>query len=310
MSSPYAIVVAVGPDPEELARITDLIESIRAYEPSECHFVMVDDGEIDRNLTGHFEFPTNWIPISVPHPRRQFPERAASAKRGKGICAAILQGLSTIANKAPQARFTLKLDTDALVIAPFVQKLNDVIEKHPNVGMIGAYDRTPSGTMRDITKNATTVESLFKPASPIRRLRNRFGNDELAIISRHIGAARNNGYRYGEHCLGGAYAVSGEMLSRMLKAKYLDDPSLWLPVDCPEDVMVGIYTKAVGCDYQSCVDTNEVFGVRHRGLDDTPQRLVERGYSVIHAVKNDERLGEEEIRRFFEERRKISGVNT
>jgi hypothetical protein len=303
MSIPFAIAVAVGPDPQEVARVADLIESIRAYEPGECHFVMVDDGEIDRKLAPHLQFPANWKPISVPHPRRQFPKRAARAKRGKGICAAILQGLSTIAKQAPDARFTLKLDTDALVIAPFVQKLNDVIQKHPNVGMIGAYDHTPSGTRRDIAKNAATVASLYKPSSLFRRLRNRFGNDELAIIARHIGAARTNGYEFGEHCLGGAYAVSGEMLSRMLKAKYLDDPSLWLPVDCPEDVMVGIYTKAVGCDYQSCVDTNEVFGVRHRGLDDTPQRLVERGYSVIHAVKNDERMGEEEIRRFFRERR-------
>ena len=242
--------------------------------------------------------------MSVPHPRRQFPERAAKAMRGKGLCAAILLGLSTIAREAPTARFTLKLDTDALVIGPFVEKLFRVIQEHPNTGMIGAYDHTPSGTVRDISRNAATVQALYRPASLGRRLRNVVSNDEHATISRHIAAALKNGYRFGEHCLGGAYAVSGELPVRMLQAKYVDDPSLWLPIDCPEDVMVGIYTKAVGLDYLSFVADNEVFGVRHKGLDDSPQRLVERGYSVIHAVKNDPKLGEEEIRAFYRERRR------
>jgi len=301
----YAILVAVGPDPKELDRVADLIESVRAYEGDPCHFVMVDDGQSDHALAQHFSVPDNWTPISVPHPRRQFPERAAKAQRGKGICASILQGLSWIGKNAPEARFTLKMDTDALVIGPFVEKLAGIIEKRPNVGMIGAYNRTPSGTERDISKNARTVESLYRPPTLMRRLRNAFSSDEFATISRHIGAAVRNGYRFGEHCLGGAYAVSRELLSRMNRDHYLDDPSLWLPIDCPEDVMVGIYTKAVGCDYLGYVGTNEVFGVRHKGLDDTPQRLVERGYSVIHAVKNDPTFGEDEIRLFFQTRRTL-----
>jgi len=93
------------------------------------------------------------------------------------------------------------------------------------------------------------------------------------------------------------------MLARMLANKYLDDTALWLPIDCPEDVMVGIYTKAVGCDYFSYVARDEVFGVRHRGLDDTPQGLLDRGYSVIHAVKNDPNVSEAEIRKFYKDRR-------
>src|SRR5207237_939881 len=154
--------------------------------------------------------------------------------------------------------------------------------------------RTPSGTLRDISKNAATVKALHRPDSLVRRLKNAVGGDEQAIISRHIADAVRNGYVFGEHCLGGAYAVSRELLARMLERKYLDDPSLWLPIDCPEDVMVGIYTKAAGCQLKSHVAENEVFGVRHRGLDDLPQRLLERGYSVIHAVKNDPKFSEEE----------------
>jgi hypothetical protein len=296
----YAILVAVGPDPQELSRVADLIDSVRAYESAPCNFVLVDDGETDRNLATYFELPKNWICTSLPHPRRQFPELAAKAQRGKGICAAILQGLTAI---VPDARFTLKLDTDALVIGPFVEELCDLVEKNPNVGMIGAYDRTPSGTQRDISKNAATVRSLYRPDSLVRRLKNTLGSDERAIISRHVGDALHNGYTFGEHCLGGAYAVSGELLKRMLARGYLDNPSLWLPIDCPEDVMVGIYTKAAECEFKSYVANNEVFGVRHRGLDDSPQRLLERGYSVIHAVKNDPKFSEDEIRSFYRAKR-------
>src|SRR5205814_2193297 len=119
------------------------------------------DGASDRKLTQHFSFPSDWQTLSVPHPRRQFPDRAVKANRGKGICAAILQGLATVAKQAPEARFTLKMDTDALVIGPFVEKLVSLVEQHPNTGTIGAYDRTPSGTPRDISKNAVTVKNLY-----------------------------------------------------------------------------------------------------------------------------------------------------
>ncbi len=47
----------------------------------------------------------------------------------------------------------------------------------------------------------------------------------------------------------------------------------------------------------------DAFGVKHVGLPDTPQRLLDRGYSVIHSVKSDARVGEEEIRAFYRQRR-------
>ena len=194
------------------------------------------------------------------------------------------------------------MDTDALVIGPFVEKLDHVVTANANVGMIGAYDRTPSGALRDISNNAATVKCIYRPKSLMQRIKYRWSHEPQAIVSRHIGDALKNGYAFGEHCLGGAYAVSGTMISRLPERGY-DDPCAWLPIDCPEDVMVGIYTKATGCEFKSFVAENEVFGVRHRGLDDSPQRLLERGYSVIHAVKNDPKYSENEIRKFFKERR-------
>lgn len=302
MPIPFAICVAVGPDPKDPDRVADLIDSVRAYESGPCHLILVDDGETDRNLATRFTLPSNWKAHSVRHPRRDFPDKDFSIARaggGKGICAAILNGLGAVARHAPDAIFTLKMDTDALVIAPFAEKIAATLRSHPNVGMMGAYDRTPSGAKRDTSKTERIVRRLYESGSAPTDTT----PPEHKTIATHIAAALPNGYRFGEHCLGGAYAVSGQLLSRMLKQNYLNDPALWLPINCPEDVMVGIYTKAVGLDFLSYVGPKEVFGVRYKGLDDTPQRLLDRGFSVIHAVKNDEKLSEEEIRRFFKTHR-------
>jgi hypothetical protein len=48
-------------------------------------------------------------------------------------------------------------------------------------------------------------------------------------------------------------------------------------------------------------DTAEggTFAVTWSGLADSPQRLLERGYSIVHGVKNDETLSEAEIRGYY-----------
>ncbi len=302
MSSPlYAIALAVGPDEKEIERTRDLIDSIGAYAPEPAIFVMIDDAAEDRHLETRLSFPPQLKPVNLHHPRH-----GAAAQRftkSKGICAAIQTAFAWIAKNSPDVKFVLKLDTDALIIAPFFKQIESVIDTFPNVGMMGAYDKTPNGDARDISYNAKTVKALHEPGSFLQSLKYKVSNDDRAMISRHIGIARKSGYQYGEHCLGGAYAVSGELLRRMNDAGYLDNPSRWLSVDCPEDVMVGIYTRAVGMDFRSFVDRNEAFGIRYKGLADSPENLLQRGYSVIHSVKNEAKFTEDQIREFFRGKR-------
>jgi galactosyltransferase len=277
----FACAIAIGPDSAEIDRVADLIDSLRVYESGPWQLTMVDDSSENRSLATRFKAPPDCSAISIAHPRRDQP---IQYRRGKGICAAILAAFSWIARNAVDARFVLKLDTDALVIAPFAPKLAALLERNPDVGMTGAYDRSPGGEPRDFSMHAKTVEAIYQQPSPIQQ---------------HIRAALAHGYRFGEHCLGGAYAVSNELLKRMLAAGYLDDPKAWLAIDCPEDVMIGMYTKAVGLKHMNSVAPGEVFGVRYKGLPDEPAKLIEVGYSVIHSVKNDPRMSEEKIREFF-----------
>jgi hypothetical protein len=307
LSQPFAIAIALGPGEQELARTADLLQSLRAYAPGPAWFVMVDDAPQPRQLDRVLSFPPDYQPVAIHHARAAQP---TTYLRSKGICSAVLTAFSWIAANAPQSAFALKLDTDALVIAPFYEQILSGLRAAPDAGVIGAYDKSPNGEPRGTEFHSATVRSLHRPPirlkSPrtiMRALRRRFGGNPHARASRHIGQAVANGYRYGEHCLGGAYAVSGEMLRRMKASGYLDDPAMWLNIDCPEDVMIGIYTRAVGMGFLGFVDNGQTFGVKYRGLPDTPQRLLERGYSVIHSVKNDPNATEDQIRAFYRGRR-------
>lgn len=304
----FAALVAVGPKPEEIDRVADLVESIAAFEHGPSYFVMVDDNRQSRDLVRQMKFPLNIAPAAVMHDRSQ--QRAGYTK-AKGICSVILTGLQWIAEHADDAQFVVKLDSDALVIAPFAQKIATKFAADANVGMLGAYTVTPNGTPRDVSRNAAIIQKLHKPAiqwakprMAYRALRDRLTGGALREVRKHITAACTNGYSYGEHCLGGAYALSREFVKRMNDRGYLENPTQWLNIDSPEDVMIGMYIKAVGLKHADFVAENEPFGVRHEGLPYELPELVSRGYSIIHSIKNDKRASEREVRDFFAARRK------
>jgi hypothetical protein len=257
-----------------------------------------------RSLETTLKFPDGCKGVSVQHPKHRWPEKSARSRKGKGICAAVQAAMQWIAQHAQQdVKFVLKLDTDALVIAPFADKIGKFFDEHPAVGNIGAYQFTPNGDPRDISKNGATVEALYRHRNALSRIKSWFVNDDRATIREHIHMALDHGYIFGEHCLGGAYAVNIELLKRMLVYGYLNDESLWLPVDCPEDVMMGMYTKAAGMQMKGYVADDEAFGVRHKGLPDILPRLIERGFSVIHSTKDYGHLTEAQVREFFKQRR-------
>lgn len=298
----YAIAVAVGPKDEELQRTQDLVDSIAAWEQRGGWFIMVDDAPQPRTLQRTLRFPPFLTPVALHHPRHG---RVIIYRRGKGICSAVLLALQAAARQTT-CDLVLKLDTDSLVIGPFVDRVLACFARHPRVGNIGAYTLTPNGDPRDFTRNGSNIRSLHRPrfdwTRPLTALRS-WRDPTLRTIRRHIETAVGNGYQYGEHCLGGGYAISRSLLDTMNAAGFLDDPALWLAIDCPEDVMVGLYTRAAGFEMANCVGAGEVFGVRHKGLPFDLEELATRGFAVIHAVKNDPRYSEQQVRDFFRARR-------
>ena len=124
-----------------------------------------------------------------------------------------------------------------------------------------------------------------------------------ARLRRIIGKAVANGYVLGQSVQGGAYAISMRALHELASCRLLNDPFLWLNTDLVEDVMMSMLVRAAGMQLMGFAANGEVFGVLHKGLPDLPARLIERGYGIIHSIRNDSRFSEAEIRDFFRTKR-------
>ena len=83
----------------------------------------------------------------------------------------------------------------------------------------------------------------------------------------------------------------------------LDDLILWLDTFATEDGIIPLYAKMLGLELVDYVSRGEPFGVVVRGLPGTLDEILERGYSIIHSVKNDPRVTEAQVREFFAARR-------
>lgn len=303
INTKVAIVVAVGPGPREVERLHDLVDSIAAHEPLGV-LVLVDDHPQARHLDRGLSAPRTLQVVSLHHTR----PASIYYRRGKGICSAIMTGLKW-AQANTDAAFALKLDTDSLVIGGYRQAIGERFAADPRLGMIGAYELEAHGEVRDWTIHHRALDELTRRLV-WRRPRHtlRTWNAPLKRRARRLlSEARERGYRPGEHCLGGGYAVSRRFLDAAADAGLMNDPMLWCAADLPEDVMVGLHVRALGFEFADMVDRGDVFGVRYIGLAFPPAELLARGHAIIHAVKNDPDLDEDEIRAFFREHRLMGG---
>jgi hypothetical protein len=303
----YAIALLIGPKEVEIERTHDLLASIGHHELHRLRVVVIDDSPTDRELNKRFSFPPQVEPAFLRFVR---PPHGIGFKKAKGVCGNALLGMQWIARNAPEARFAMKVDTDALVIGPFVRRLAAAFEAEPQVGVLGANTRTPEGFDRDTTRAATLMRGLYErkidwksPRSAWRYFKDWRRGGPRSTIRRHIGEALRAGYAWGENCLGGAYAIRRECLAEMNRRGYLDPVEAWTPADVAEEVMMHMYARAAGYRLKNFVDRGEVFGIRFEGLPFDLPDLVERGYGIIHSVKNDPRFSEEQVRAFFRARR-------
>lgn len=301
-SESFGVIVPVAGTDEDWARLPDLLDSLWTYESSLDEVVILDDGSNQRPMPSA---PATCKLTRLPNAR---------AGRGDGwsggLCAGMIGGFQYLHSSAPASRrFVLRIDTDALVIAPFANRVAQVFEQRPTVGMIGSYLVSPNGKPRGYEYWGELLKDMLRPW--LRGARRRRTGRPLPInfwgpparLRRVIRRAMAHGYVLGQSVQGGAYAISMAAINRLAECGYLADPMLWLNTDLVEDVMVSMLVKASGMELLGFAANGEVFGVLHKGIPDTPQRLLERGYGIIHSVRNDPRISERDIRAFFQNMR-------
>ncbi len=296
LASMFAVLIPVGPAPREPERLADAMESVRSFENSkDVHLVVVDDGERPRRFPISSE---DWGSVDVVRTalwsgRRPDPYSA--------MVAGTIDGMRLAGPRRPE--FLLKLDTDALLVAPVAEKLRSVFADD-TVGVAGSYTHTCTGAPRDWSGwrsklRRATLPVGFGPNGVVGLRSLQAAKSVRTLLER----AKHNGYELGAHCLGGAYAVGPGLLAR----DDLLDWRPWVRTGLGEDIVVGVITAVASLTVRGAVAPGDAFGLAWQDLPLPPEQLIEKGYSVVHSVRDQPFGTESELREFFGARRAGSG---
>jgi len=148
-------VIPTGPGDRELERLTDLVESIRAWAPSET-VVIVDDAPEPRPIR---ELVPHAIVLRPPRPTEGHPH--------DHMTAGSLIALRWLAES--DVDYIVRLDTDALIIGDYRPSIHSAISGSPEVGVWGAYTRNEvGGDPRDFSHFRRMLWHAALPVRPRR----------------------------------------------------------------------------------------------------------------------------------------------
>jgi hypothetical protein len=333
-----AVLIPVGPSAADLDRLRDLLDSLTTLEPAARLCVLIDDAGREHQLeTIGSSYPSLDIVI-LQNPR----DRDRPASRGRTPCLAsgILSGLAWVRANAT-VDFVLKLDLDALVIAPFHASVASFLQAHPRAGIVGCIGETCDRaherylrvlSQRSFFRRAMSVATVLRlvGAPTVARLGQAWlpravtaGHPINVLLEQYeafqslrpeLSRAVENGLSSHRYCQGGAYAIAPAMLERMAARGCFERSGGWclLPF-FGEDTVTAMYAYAVGLDILDFSNAGQVFGLSYSGLPFPPQELVAKGFSLTHSVKSDPRFTEADIRAFFAARRRrelVDGPST
>jgi cellulose synthase/poly-beta-1,6-N-acetylglucosamine synthase-like glycosyltransferase len=204
------------------------------------------------------------------------------------------------------ARFVVLVDSDSLVIGPFATSIEAAFRAMPDVGYLGSNRRDSRGLrpppefqpVRAILAKLLQPFAVWMRRKPWRGIQcSAFGSWKR--LRQVIELAVSRGYELGDFVHGGGSVIRREALDAIDDLGLLDDPLMWIETPIGGDVALSIYVAAAGYRFADFVDDGQVFAVQTTGLCDDPDRLIERGFSIVHSVKGDSRLTESQIREHF-----------
>ncbi|MBE2269012.1 MAG: hypothetical protein IAE80_12340 [Anaerolinea sp.] len=187
----------------------------------------------------------------------------------------------------------MKMDTDALMTGAGIA--DDAIRffaDNPNVGEIGNHLFAGKGI--EYPRDRARYE-----ASNLGWLRDR---QRCSTMRLYMQQARANGWRDGEHILGGTAIYNPEFIKRLVNGDYLLREELRRTM-LQEDHLWGMLCYAVGMKIARFHIPENPLAVVWKGLPRSPQALVEVGAKIVHSTRYWNGMNEDQIRAFFRHKR-------
>lgn len=289
-----SVLVCVGPGTREVNRLADLLDSVQTHEGSRCHTIVIND-EPGRDLK-------HMADIVIDNPRA-----GRGCGWGAGLTMGILSGFKLFHEIASTQRFILKLDTDSLVIAPFIDSICRFFQvtKADAAGCFKWYphrirnkpeDRSPSPAVKKLAAKLTVWKRTPLGRRPYLQCWLRKHDRDIAKVIRD---AITHGYILGEYVCGGGYAISTEAIRDLSGSGRLANEQKWLRTPLGEDITVTLLLKSIGKIIIDFCGPEGVFGVGDPNLPFAPDALIQSGYSVVHPVKCESEQAEDSLRRQF-----------
>jgi hypothetical protein len=195
----------------------------------------------------------------------------------------------------------LRMDADALVIGSHPEE--DALRAfatHPRIGLLGSFRVRTDGVARDMEPAA----KLLRHEAGWLGIRNPW---RWRTLRGWLRKARANGYRDGEHALGGAYFHRRECVDHIAMQGWLARAPL-ASSKLGEDHLMSLLTVAAGWKVGDFGGPDDILALRWRGLPMHPDELLLRQKKITHSTRAWMGMEEQAVRARFAAARRHGGV--
>jgi hypothetical protein len=278
------IVILVGPlgSRNKYEHIVDTVQSVIHYASPESR-ILIQDNSAPLNLGARLQ--------------AQFPQLSISrAPQNYGLFGGLYKSVSLafqLINEQFDPEVVIIMDTDALFTDYGLEDTAIAyFKRSPEVGLMGNYLSQGAGI-------AWAAEKLGRQLNLLGWLRDR---ERYRLLHELAHRAHGNGWRDGQHVLGGVAIYNPNLIRKMGEFNYLNREPLrrtFLQVDH----IFGLLCAACGMDMAHFHIPQNPFAVVWRGMPISPTDILTHGVKAFHSTRSwkdaEREWDEDQIREFF-----------
>lgn len=258
--------------------MVDTIRSIQHYATPD-HQIVIQDNSAPMHLGERLG--------------REFPELdIVRAPVNYGLFGGLYKSLSLALlhiHSTYDYRVLMKMDTDALMTGAGIEDTAiRFFAEHPNVGEVGSHLVDGAGIKY-------AAKTLRYETGALGWLADR---QRCATLRLYLQQARGNGYRVGEHILGGTALYNPEFIRRLVNRDMLLREEL-RRTRLQEDHLWGLLCYASGMEIARFQVPEQPLAVVWQGLPCSPEQIIAAGAKIVHSTRYWQHMNEDEIRAFF-----------